>query len=282
VHPATMTEPLSDLRQFRVAFLYQLRAYFRTWRFLGLLIFVILISVAILGVQVSRGADTVKANHPTASDELSSYLAEIGDAVIITAAFLGGDALAVDLGGGPGYLMLTQPVRRYTLLAGRFAAAAITGLAIALVYYAFGVAAVQYFYQTVPSAILVSLGCAFLFGLACLAVAFFFSSFFRNPSVSIIASLLILILGFPILTAVGELSGTEPWFSLDYGSTVITSTLSSKFSHEVVMRIVEGRATISLYTWTPYLWEGVAIMAAYLLIFLGLSYLVYRFKEVRA
>jgi ABC-2 type transport system permease protein len=278
-----MTEMVGDLSQFRTAFSYQLRSYVRTWRFAGLLIFVAAVSVVLLAVQLHNGASQVTANHPSAGDELATYLAEITDAVIITGAFLGGDALAVDLSGGPGYLMLSQPVRRRTLFAGRYCAAALTGAAIGLVYFAFAAGTVQYFYGTIPAAIGLSIGLAFLFLLAVLAVAFFFSSFFKNPSVSIVASLLILIIAFPIVTAAGTLTGVEPWFSLDYGSQAITSVLSSNFTHETISQIGAGRkgASITLYTFAPYPWEGAVIMAVYLVVFLVLSYVAYRYREVR-
>lgn len=278
-----MPAMVDDLSQFRTAFLYQLRSYLRTWRFVGLLAFVAVVSAVILIVQLHNGIAQVTANHPMAADELAAYLAEITDAVIITGAFLGGDALAVDLSGGPGYLMLSQPVRRRTLFAGRFAAAAVTGAVIGLVYFAFAAATVQYFYGTIPVAIFLSIGLAFLFLLAVLAVAFFFSSFFKNPSVSIVAAILILIIAFPILTAAGSLSGVEPWFSLDYGSQAITTVLASNFSHETVMHLVVGKkgSSLAIYSFAPYPWEGAAIMAVYLGVFLVLSYVVYRYREVK-
>jgi len=279
-----MGQVVGDLDQFRTAFVYQLRAYFRTWRFVGLLIFVALVSVAIFGIQLDRGVATVTGTFASSSDYLARYLAYVSDAVIVTGAFLGGDALAVDLAGGPGYLMLSQPVRRGTLLAGRFSAAAVTGAAIGLVYYAFAAVASEYFYGNIPSAIVLSIGAAFLFLLAVLAVAFFFSSFFRNPTVSIVAALLILIIGFPVVTAVGDLSGTEPWFSLDYGSQAITSVLSSDFMHKQVTSVATGHrgGSILVYSFAPYPWEGAVIMAVYLAVFLALSYVIYHYKEVKA
>jgi ABC-2 type transport system permease protein len=278
-----MAAAVSDLDQFRTAFRYQLKAYLRTWRFLGLLAFVAIVAAAILGIQLHRGVTTVTGNYPTSSDYLSGYLSSLEDAVIVTGAFLGGDALAVDLAGGPGYLMLSQPVRRGTLLAGRYLAAAATGAAVGLVYYAFAVAAVEYFYGSVPVGLVYSIGAAMLFLLAVLAVAFFFSSFFRNPTVSLVASLLILIIAFPILTAFGDLTGTEPWFSLDYGAQAITSVLATNFTHESVMHVGGARrgAGIALYQFAPYPWEGAAIMAAYLVVFLALCYVLYRYKEVK-
>lgn len=277
-----MSAPIDDFRQFRTAFLYQLRSYLRTWRFVGLMAFVILVSIAVLAVQLDNGVTVVKANHPQASDELASSLSLMTDAVIIVGAFLGGDALAVDLSGGPGYLMLSQPVRRRTLLAGRFAAATVTGAAIGTVYYVFAVASVQYFYGTVPSAVFLSYGLALLFLLAVLAVAFFFSSFFRSPTVSIVAAILILLIGFPILTSIGTLTGVEPWFSLDYGSQAISSSLASNFTHDLQTHIELGKKSgFTIYSFSPYPWEGAVIMATYLVVFLGLSYVMYRYKEVR-
>jgi ABC-2 type transport system permease protein len=278
-----MTEVTSDLKQLQIAFRYQLRSYLRTWRFVGLLVFVAVISAAILAVQLNRGADAVLANNPTSSDYLSTYLSFLPDAIIITAAFLGGDALAVDLSGGPGYLMLAQPVRRSTLLSGRFLAATVTGAAVGLVYYGFSAAAAQYFYGDIPTAILYSVGLAALFLVATLAVAFFFSSFFRSPVISLVASLLILIIGFPLLTAIGTLTGVEPWFSLDYGSQAITSVLNPNFVHESVTHTPAGRRglSIAIYSFSPYPWEGAAILAVYLAAFLALAYVMYRYKEVK-
>lgn len=273
----------SDAEQFVTAVAYQLRSYLRTWRFLGLLLFVAGISAVVLGLRAYQGVGAVRAAFPTASAFLAGYLGNVGSAVIISAAFLGGDALAVDLAGGPGYLMLTLPVRRRTLLAGRYVAAALTVTAVALVYYAFALAGSIGFYDQIPPAVLVSLGAALLFGLSALAVAFFFSSFFKSPSVAIIASLLILILGFPIATAISSFVGGEPWYSLDYGSGIISNVLVSDFQHHKTLVVGggPGGVTFTLQQWSPYLWEGVVIIAAYLAVFLVLTYVLYQYREVK-
>ncbi len=272
----------SDLDQFRTAVRFQLRAYVRTWRFLGLLFFVAAVTLALLGVDVYRGADAVKATSPTASDFLGTFLGFLTYAVVVTAAFLGGDALAVDLSGGPGYLMLTLPVRRRVLLFGRFVAAALAGIAVALVYYAIAAASTFAFYGTVPVAIVLSFGGAILFGLAALAVAFFFSSFFKTPAVAVIASLLILLLALPVLTVIGTLTGSEPWFSLDYGAQIVSNVLASDFVHEKITTVPGGQGrSITIYQFAPYLWEGVAILVGYLAVFLALTFGVYRYREVK-
>lgn len=281
--PSIPARIVSDVDQLRTAFSYQLRFYLRTWRFVGILIFVAVISAILLAVDVYRGSAYITTQYATASDFLANYLSYTSDAVVIAAAFLGGDALAMDLGGGPGYLMLTLPVRRYTLLAGRYSAAAVVAFAVILVYYAFATGASFTFYQSVPGALALSLAYAFLFGLAALAVAFFFSSFFKTSATAITATVLILILVFPILTGIGDLTGSEPWYSLDYASAIISQVLSSSFQHELITHLGGGKRGISitLYAWSPYQWEGIVIMLAYLVVFLALSYLVYMRKEVK-
>lgn len=272
-----------DLDQFWTALLFQLRSYVRTWRFLGLLLFVAGISAAVLGVRFFQGVDAVRTESPTAASFLGGFLGSVGTVVIISAGFLGGDALAVDLSGGPGYLMLTLPVRRRTLFAGRYAAAALSVGTVAGVYYAFALGGSLGLYGTVPWAIAVSLGSALLFGLAALAVAFFFSSFFRNPSVAIIASLLILFLGFPMVTGVAEVLGGEPWYSLDYGSGIIANVFANPFQHETVLSVGGGAggSSVAIHLWSPYLAEGMGILLAYLAVFLVATWIVYRTKEVK-
>lgn len=269
--------PLSDLAQFQVALLHQLRFYLRTWRFLGILAFVAVISAATLSLDLYQGASAMRFATPTAGAFLGSYLGIIGDVMILAAAFLGGDAIAMDFADGTGYLMLTQPVRRSTLLLGRFAAAALSVMAIALSYYVFAVAGSLVFYENVPPTLVSSFMLASLFGTASLAFAFFCSSLFRSPAVSMIVTALALIVGLPTLQEIGEVTGVEPFYSVNYAGELITQVFSKTFSHETVQKV----GGIVFHVWYPYLWEGLAIMVGYLLIFLALSDIVYRHKELR-
>ncbi|MDE1821943.1 MAG: ABC transporter permease [Euryarchaeota archaeon] len=281
-----MSRNVSDLQQFLTTFLYQLRFYLRTWRFAGILLFVAAISAAVLSLQLYRGVIAVQTTNPTSSDYLHAFLGNIGSAIIIAAAFLGGDAIAMDMGGGPGYLMLTQPVRRWVLLAGRYAAAALVGLLVAIAYYAFAIGGAAYIYGVgaLPGGTLAeSFGFAFLYGLSALALAFFFSSFFKSPAISIVFTVLIMIIALPIVTSIGSFTGGEPWYSLDYASGVISNLFQNPFVHYSTQSISEGRrgAVLTIYQWSPYAWEGLTIMVTYLVVFLVLAYVIYTRKEVK-
>jgi len=271
---------VSDLEQFRIVTFHQLGHYLRTNRFFGLLGFVILISALTLAFEVDAGIAAIQVQQLYRSSEyLSNYLANTGLWVILAAAFFGGDALSVDFSTGAGYYILVLPIRRPVLLAGRYAAATIVTLAIVGVYYLFGTAGSIYFFgvHNVPWSVLAeSLGLAVIFALAALSVAFCVSAFIRSPAAGVLVTVLALYVGFTTLQAVVELAGIEPWFSLTYAGGAMAAVLDTDFVHYQAIPVGEDQ----YYTlWSATVSEGLAIMAAYVAVFLPLSAYLYQRKE---
>ena len=262
----------SDQVQFLIAVRRQFRFYRRTNRFYGLLGFVLLVSVAFVTVTIAQN---------NGGTDASSYLASLLGAVpvfgIIICAFIGGDAIAMDFGSGTGYFMLVLPVRRSVLLLGRYVAAVGVSFALLLVVYALALVGTGHFYGIggIPwGPVGESLALSALYVAAVVATAFFFSSFFRSPAMSMVVTILILFLGFDIAQSIVTVAGVEPWFSILYAGDVITSIIVP-VAHETVTRV--GRFTITSFS--PYIWEGVVIMAAYFVAFLSLSLFIYQRKE---
>lgn len=273
VAPAVEPEGLpSDRSQFFTAVRRQFRFYRRTNRFYGLLGFVLLVSVAFVAVTIGENS-----NSGTVASYLSGLLGTVGIFGIIVCAFIGGDAIAMDFGSGTGYFMLVLPVRRRVLLLGRYLAAFVASFLLLLILYALALFGAGWFYGIagIPwSAVAESLGLAALFVAAVVATSFFFSSFFRSPAMSMIATILILFLGFDIADSIVTVAGVEPWFSILYAADVISSVISP-----VAHKTTAGIGRIHLTTYSPYLWEGAAIMAVYLVAFLVLSVVIYQRKE---
>jgi ABC-2 type transport system permease protein len=271
-----MTEPtVSDLAQFRTAVRYQLRFFLRTYRFLTFLILTVILWGATLTVQLyyaNPGAGTV-------SSYLSSSLTYVDLLMVLVAAFLGGDAIAMDLGSATGYYVLVQPVRRRVLLFGRYAAALGASMIILAVYYLAVVVGTLHFYGlgSVPTGLLDSFLLATWFTLAALAGAFLFSSFFKSPAVSMIATVLILFLGLDIAGGIASLSGTEPWFSLLYAGGAISGVMDPTFVHHTVVAVERFRIS----TWSAYPWEAAEIMFGYLVVGLGSAWAIYERRESR-
>lgn len=272
--------PISSAAQWWIAFRYQLAFYLRTYRFLGLLIFVVLIGIAVFALQVHAGGAGVSG--PTAANRAGQYLAnslgEMATVLIVVGAFLGGDAIATDFGTGAGYFVLVQPIKRPTILAGRYAAAVVATAAIAVVYYLLVLLPAVYFFGVAPlpgAPLLASLGLALLMALAVVAVAFLFSSFFRSPAVAMVVTVLLLFLAFSIVDGVVEVAGFEPWFSLAYAGGAITAVLDPNFQHAMSL----GVASSSFTFYTAYPWEGALIMFGYLVVGLTLGLVLYLRKE---
>lgn len=265
----------SDASQWVMAVRRQLQFYLRTWRFVGLLAFVLAAYGAFTAVQMAYGN-----SGSSVGDYLYSAISPLAVFGVIVGAFIGGDAIAMDFGSGAGYFVLVLPVRRVVLLLGRYAAAFIATFALILVFYAISLVGAVYFYgfSSLPwLSLAASLGLAALLALAVLAAAFLFSAFFRSPAVSMVVTILILFLAFDVVDALLTITPVEPWFSLLYAGQVAALVFESQ-PHLTVTHGM-GRRRLTFSTWTPYIWEGVAIMVGYLLIALVLSIVMYQFKE---
>lgn len=270
-----VTDLPADTDQWMMAVRRQLRFYLRTWRFVGLLLFVLVVTIAITSLNIAY-----HSSGTSASDYLYSAMGAMPTFGVIVGAFIGGDALAMDFGSGTGYFMLVLPVRRIVLLLGRYAAAFLSAIALILVYYVIALFGAAWFYGFlgIPWAeVAESLGVAALFALAVLAAAFLFSSFFRSPAVSMVVTILILFLAFDIVDGILSITTVEPWFSLIYGGQAVALVFQSQ-PHLTITHGM-GARMLTFRTWTPYVWEGIAIMLGYLLIGLVLSAVIYEFKE---
>ncbi|HTT73113.1 MAG TPA: ABC transporter permease [Thermoplasmata archaeon] len=271
---------VSDLAQFRTVTVSQLTNYLRTYRFLGLLGFVALISVLTIAFELHAGVTATRiAQLNRSSEYLSNFLAYAGLWIVISAAFFGGDALSVDFSTGAGYYMLVLPIKRSVLLAGRYAAATVVTLAIVAMYYLFGLGGAIYFFGggTIDWTNLgLSLAIAVLFTLSALGVAFCISAVFRSPSSGVLVTILVLYVGLTTLQGVLELANVEPWMSLTYGGGAMAAVLDTDFLHYQTVPLGEDQ----FYTiWSASVSEGVAIMAAYAAVFLPLSTFLYYRKE---
>lgn len=263
--PSDQTQLVSAVRR-------QFRFYLRTFRFVGLLGFVLLVSGAFLIVSIVENSNGV-----TAAGYLATLLGVVPIFGIIICSFIGGDAIAMDFGSATGYFMLVLPVRRVILLLGRYLAAFVASLLLLGVMYLLTIAGDVWFWgiSGVPwIAVGESFGLAILFVAAVVATAFFFSSFFRSPAMSIVVTILILFLGLDIASGIVSVAGVEPWFSILYAGDVITNVIVPT-AHKTVVHF--GR--FSTTTYSPYLWEGAVIMACYFVAFLVLSIVIYQFKE---
>jgi ABC-type transport system involved in multi-copper enzyme maturation permease subunit len=270
----------SDFSQWWTITRNQVGNYLWTWRFLGLLGFVLAISILTLAFELAAGVALVQQQQLyRVSEYLSNFLDYTGLWIVLAAGFFAGDALGVDFSTGTGYYMLVLPVRRRTLLAGRYAAAAMVTLVVVGAYFVCGLAGAAYFFgaPAIPwASVAAAFGIAALFTLAALSVAFCVSAFFRSPAAGVLVTILTLYVGFTTLQGVVELAGIEPWWSLTYAGGAISAALDTDFVHYQTVPLGEDQ----FYSiWSASTLEGVVIMAAYFAVFLVLSGVLYDLQE---
>ncbi len=270
----------NDLDQLGTATKFQLRFFLRTYRFIGLALFTLALSLVTPASILYQGVDAYRAT-TTLPHFLASGLSSIGFEVALVAAFFGGDAISTDFGSPTGYFSLVQPVRRSVLLLGRYLGAFLVSLAVTLIYVAviFGTGAALF--GGLPGTAATALGLAVLVVVAYLALAFFLSSLFRRPVVSTIATVLLLWLAFPVVTTFIQTAGVEPWFMPDYAALSVTQALEA-LPHHSNLVVKSGNLTLTVQQFYPFLAEGAVVLVGLSLAFLGLSILLYRYKEMTA
>lgn len=270
----------SDLAQWSVVALSQFRDYLRTYRFLGLVAFVGVVSVVWFSFLIAAGRGVVQVSYlASVSEFLVDYCSSTPTWVFLAAAFFGGEAMSVDFNTGAGSFTLVLPVKRWTLLAGRYASATAVTLVVAAEFTAFGVLAAAYEFgrDSIPwGSVGTSLELAALLTFAAVAMAFCFSSFFRSPTTGVLVTVVVLLVAMPTMDWVTQIAGYEPWFSITWASGAVGSALDWAYVPKQVIPIGGGQV---LTTWSASTDQGAWIMVAYLVVFAFLSVVLYQLKE---
>ena len=272
---------LSRSNEIKIALKYQFYSYLRTKRFIALALLVAVISVAILVLEMHLGSAAITSQYKNSMAYLFSFMQNLSFTIVLVAAFLGGSAISTDFASNYSYFILVQPVRRSSLLIGRYISAFIASLLIILVYYLFAAIGSLYFFSSIPLAFASSIGLAAVFIASVLAFAFFMSSLFNNPQTSTMAVVILLVIVLPVLSSIlPALANLEPWFLINYGGQVVYNVFSTNFVHfsSITVPVKGGSYKISQYQ--PYLLEGIEIMLGYLVVFLAAALYTYKYKQV--
>jgi ABC-2 type transport system permease protein len=265
-----------DLKSTFILMKYQMLFYLKTKRFLTMLILVVLIVALTVGIDLYTGIAHIKAEFPNSALFLSSGLGSVAISIEILAGFYGGDATSIETGTNSGYFIMVQPVKKSSILMGRYLGAFILAAATLLIEFVAVGGMSQYIFGSINSNFWLAMGESLFIMMAYMALAFLFSSIFKNPLIGILFSIIAFILILPIIDGVITVENIEPWFNLDYATSIITAVFGP---------IVHSKAVtvgpFTTYKFTPYVWEANYITLIYLVISLGLSYIIFRRKEVK-
>lgn len=262
---------------------YNFLNYFRARRFYVMLAIILIIS-GLLTVLIGyyRPPGFVGGN------ALGFYGAGWGSfvnfVVVLSAAFFGGDAISGEFQNRTGYFLVPNPIRRSSIYIGKWLAA-LGASTIILAIFALIVLAngLFYFPGTIPVQYAESVGFAWFYLIAALSLTFAFSSLFKSSAISILMSVILLLFVFTVIDEVASLvAGIEPWFSIIYGSGIVSNVLTVPYPTHVTTGPFGGPGGSGRFTITTFnatIPEGLAILGIYFIVMAILGLWLFERKE---
>ena len=200
---------MSKLEKLRVVVGYEFLKHIRRKRLyviLGLTLLAELAVLILLPVLQGKYPDSVLAM--AAMLTIGPSLAAIG------AVFFSGDAIAGEFESKTGFMLFTNPVKRATLIIGKYLASCIAVIILIVVGYLIISISLLAIYGSIPVETLKSFGLALLFGGSVISVTFLFSSFSKGAMGATVITLVFLMVILPIIDTVLLITDTPHWFLL--------------------------------------------------------------------
>ncbi len=262
---------------------YNFLNYFRARRFYVMLAIILIISALLTGlVAFYQPASFV------ASTSLGFYGAGWGSfasfVVVLSAAFFGGDAISGEFQNRTGYFLVPNPIRRAAVYIGKYFAALAASSIILGIFALIMIGNVLYYFpgDPLPWGFVQSLIFAWVYLLAALALAFAFSSLFKSSSISILMSVILLLFVFNVVDTISSVVvGIEPWFSITYGSGIVSSILMAQYPPNHISQTVPigGAREFRIDTYYAGVAEGLVILLIYFAVMAALGLWLFERKE---
>ena len=141
----------------------------------------------------------------------------------IGAVFFAGDAIAGEFERKTGYILFTNPVRRTTLVIGKYLACCAALILLVVLGYVIVCISLLGIYGHVPIETAKSFGLSLLFAGSVLSLTFFFSSISKGAMGATVITLVFIMVISGVLDGVLMMAGQPSWFLLSKaGDSVIT------------------------------------------------------------
>lgn len=194
----------SDLKQVGVVAKYDVMKYLRSRRLLGMLIIEAIVLIAITVLLATS------SNPKTADGVVGQYAGFATILIVIGATLFGGDAIVSEYQGRTGYLLFPNPIKKVSIIIGKFISAVAAMVLILVIYYAIALVAGLVMGNGFSTLGLASLGLAILYGISALAVAFLISSFMKGTAGSLILTFALFFFVLDIISSImGQLGGSS-------------------------------------------------------------------------
>jgi ABC-2 type transport system permease protein len=196
--------------------------------------------------------------------------------ITVVGALFGGDILASEFERKTGYMLFTNPIKRVTVVFGKFMACFVSVLISISILYLAGIIFMLATYGWVPSTVLGSFGLAALYGCAVLSLTMLFSSILDVVSAMMLSLLTMVAIMTMLQTLLIFKWGIEPWFLLSYTSGTIGAYIDPP-----AQRIVSTPAPGQYNYAYPDFTISVIVMLAYVFVSMILCIVATKRREMR-
>ena len=224
--------------------------------------------------------------YPNEAEEFMKLFAGFSQMlVILTAVFFGSDAIISEYKNKTGYALFPQPVSKFTILMGKFAAAMIIGLMTVVLYYALCLIFMISMYSSYSVIHLVYsllFTCWLLAG--CVAVGFMFSSILRGVTESAIVTFFFFTMISGVVMMAMMTADTEPFFVISYIGDVTSYIVEDPYPTESQFGFEfqggDSFGDLSMQAQIPDVGVSTAVIGGYLVGCMAISAVLFNRKEM--
>jgi len=248
-------------------------------------------SLSILNISLKGISFIIFKGNLTSSDVVATYefktntidfslgflsFAEI--LIIICVTLFGADALVSEFQNRTAYLLFPNPIKKAVMFAGKFIASFVASLAMISLYYLVVVILSFITIDDLAPYFHISFGFAILFLLAALAMAFFIGALLKGSTGAIVLTFFLLIMIIPIIESVGMVAGAKPWYLFTFAAhSLIYSIQIDDYPQDATMDFGGG---FSIYQFYPELELSAIVLAIYAIVFIVISLILFKRKQL--
>ena len=269
---------MNDLAQLSIISKYQFKNYIRSKRLLTLVLITIGIGIAyILSIHFY-----VNTSYMDVKMFAKNWVSPLSYLVALASLFFGGDAIAGEYQNKTGYFLLPNPIKRESVLWGKYFASFLASTLVILIYWTFVILNVYYYYNTLPISIWYSFGLSFLFLLSLLALTYLFSSLLNNGTVAIVIVSILYFLVFPVVDSMAMFIGYPPWFSINHSASILTLVFQGHYIGDYpTKQVINLGPGFNITIFNPSLYESITVMIGYFVVSAILATLIFHYKEMK-
>jgi ABC-2 type transport system permease protein len=209
---------LSELDKLGIVIGYEFLKHIRRKR-----LYVIMGLVLITELAVLVGFPALMDGFPENMMVMAAMLSIGPSMAMIGAVFFAGDAIAGEFESKTGFLLFTNPVKRTTLVVGKYIASCIAVTILIIFAYLIVCVSLLAIYGSVPIEVAQSFGLCLLYGATVIAITFFFSALSKGAMGATVITLVLIMVISGIIESILMLAGQPYWYIISAAGDSITT-----------------------------------------------------------